>query len=121
MYTAQQKNLKGDEFTDLELPAIPCGLMAKSFFNDTLNFYKKYDPDSKKDNEEFELKTDRIAWLTDVGKFSNIKNLPKGVKSHEEIQWLNMEDPRFIVWMRNAGLPNFRKLYGLIEETIKAG
>jgi hypothetical protein len=24
----------------------------------------------------------------------------------------------FIVWMRTAGLPNFRKLYGKIEEDI---
>lgn len=27
----------------------------------------------------------------------------------------------FIVWMRTAGLPNFRKLWGRIEETIPAG
>lgn len=32
-----------------------------------------------------------------------------------------MTDPRFIVWMRNAGLPNFRKLYGVIEDDIAPG
>jgi len=47
LWEAQQKNLKGNKL-DAKLPAIPCGLMAKSFFNDTLTFYKKYVPDSKK-------------------------------------------------------------------------
>ena len=27
----------------------------------------------------------------------------------------------FIVWMRTAGLPNFRKLYGKIDKDLKAG
>ena len=27
----------------------------------------------------------------------------------------------FIVWMRTAGLPNFRKLWGKIEEDLKPG
>lgn len=32
-----------------------------------------------------------------------------------------MTDPRFIVWMRNAGLPDFRKLYGVIDKDLKPG
>ena len=27
----------------------------------------------------------------------------------------------FIVWMRTAGLPNFRKLYGVINEDLEVG
>jgi hypothetical protein len=27
----------------------------------------------------------------------------------------------FIVWMRTAGLPNFRKLWGRIDGTLEAG
>ena len=27
----------------------------------------------------------------------------------------------FIVWMRTAGLPNFRKLYGKVTEDLKKG
>ena len=32
-----------------------------------------------------------------------------------------MEDEHFIVWMRTAGLPNFRKLWGRLEQGIKKG
>jgi len=32
-----------------------------------------------------------------------------------------MEDEHFIVWMRTAGLPNFRKLWGRIENGLAAG
>lgn len=31
-----------------------------------------------------------------------------------------MQDPHFINWMRTAGLPNFSKLYGVIEEELVA-
>jgi hypothetical protein len=32
-----------------------------------------------------------------------------------------MEDEHFIVWMRTAGLPNFRKLYGRINQDLAVG
>jgi hypothetical protein len=70
LYPAQQKMISGAD-VDPESPAIPCGLMAKSFFNDTLTFYKKYNKDPKKENVEFDLNTSDIAWTTDVGKFNN--------------------------------------------------
>ena len=74
LYPAQQKMINSEAKFDPESPAIPCGLMAKSFFNDTLTFYKKYNKESKnpkKDNVEFDLNTSDIAWTTDVGKFNN--------------------------------------------------
>jgi len=32
-----------------------------------------------------------------------------------------MEDEHLIVWMRTAGLPNFRKLWGKIDGALDAG
>jgi len=32
-----------------------------------------------------------------------------------------MTDEHFIVWMRTAGLPNFRKLWGKIPGDLEAG
>lgn len=32
-----------------------------------------------------------------------------------------MTDQHFIVWMRTAGLPNFRKLWGQIDTNLVAG
>jgi len=48
------------------------------------------------------------------------KNVPDQIINNEkrnwtDIQWTNMTDEHFMVWMRAAGLPNFRKLYGRIE------
>lgn len=34
---------------------------------------------------------------------------------------MSMEDEHFIVWMRTAGLPNFRKLWGSIKDKLEAG
>ena len=34
---------------------------------------------------------------------------------------MNMTDEHFIVWMRTAGLPNFRKLWGRIETNLEVG
>jgi hypothetical protein len=34
---------------------------------------------------------------------------------------MDMENEHFIVWMRTAGLPDFRKLWGRIEEDLEPG
>jgi len=49
---------------------------------------------------------------------------PKTAKKGEEwkdVQWINMKDEHFIVWMRYAGLPTFRKLWGRVDEDILPG
>lgn len=63
-----------------------------------------------------------IAWESDKQyKFANINaNLPEG-KTYKDVQWQDMTDEHFIVWMRTAGLPNFRKLWGKIEQNLKPG
>ena len=109
-------NLYGKEFNNDEKKAVavPCGLIAKSFFRDS---FKLFDKDAK----EIEIEQSDIAWEAD--KKIKFQNLPDNLK-HK--QWIDMEDEHFIVWMRPSGLPNFRKLWGRIknvngEDKLKAG
>ena len=76
--------------------AIPCGLMAKNFFND--NFTKW-----QINGENIDINDTYIARKSDRDKYKNI-NLSK--------QWLNMENEHFLVWMRPSPFPNFEKLWG---------
>lgn len=77
-------NLKG-ELLNPNDPAIPCGLVAKSVFNDA---YVITDQNSN----PVEIDSSSIAWDSDVEyKFKNIKNPPTG-KTWDQVQWLNMED-----------------------------
>ena len=101
-----------DNLTPLEPddPAFPCGLVAKSVFNDTFSLSRVGESTPIKINE------DNIAWKSDVE--YKFKNLEGDLKKK---QWHDVEDQHFIVWMRTAGLPNFRKLYGEISEDLKAG
>lgn len=88
----------------LDEPAYPCGLVAKSYFNDTFELY---------DNSLTNITIDdsNIAWKSDVDyKFENLAQA-----NWEDIQWMDVTNQHFIVWMRTAGLPNFRKLYGVIN------
>ena len=84
--------------------AIPCGLMAKSYFNDR---FKEWKIIKKDRNEIFTVNEKNIALDFEKKNYGNV-NLSQ--------QWIDMTDEHFIVWMRPAGLPNFRKLWGRIEE-----
>lgn len=115
----------------------PCGLIANSFFNDTF----------KLDNPEYLLYENDITWKDDVkSKYKNPKERKPGYQymyffifyyffnsndTYPMIQWEKsddetssayygggVQDEHFIVWMRTAALPNFRKLYGRITEDI---
>ncbi len=57
-----------------------------------------------------------IAWDTDVSDlFEN------GPGNYQSYQWADVEDERFIVWMRVAGMKNFRKPWGIIHEDLPEG
>ena len=94
--------------------AIPCGLIAKSYFNDNFINWKIKSKIDGEPSESLFVNEQDIAWKAD--KELKYKN---GVLDK---QWINMTDEHFIVWMRPAGLPNFRKLWGRItEKDLKAG
>lgn len=87
--------------------AHPCGLIAKSYFNDT------YELKTLMTGEDIQISDEGIAWSIDKKKFKNSKNL--------DIQWIDVEKERFIVWMRPAALPDFRKPWGKIDKDLKKG
>lgn len=79
--------------------ARPCGLIARSVFNDTFAI------------EGYDIDTDDITTETDRKMF-------KSVDKNKE--WTDM-DEKFINWMKIAPLPTFRKLYGAIRKDVESG
>lgn len=107
----------------------PCGLIANSFFNDTFNATYISPAGIVSPLVPFSADWDKsdIAWSSDVSsKFSDLyagKQLPSTLTrtSTQGYTLPNINDPDFIVWMRNAGLPTFRKLYRKINRDLEAG
>ncbi|XP_070776121.1 cell cycle control protein 50B [Enoplosus armatus] len=111
-------------------PIVPCGSVANSMFNDTFKMYQIVN--GKRKQVPFDGKG--IAWWTDYNiKYRNpavtpLKNAFNGTV--KPIFWprpayeLDPSDPAnngfinqdFLVWMRRAALPDFRKLYRRITE-----
>lgn len=117
---------------DEDKPIAPCGAIANSMFNDTLELFliaNESDPTPT----PIPLKRKGIAWWTDKNvKFRNppgkeslkdkFKDTTKPVNWHKPVYMLDPDEDNngfinedFIVWMRTAALPTFRKLYRLIE------
>ena len=84
--------------------AIPCGLMAKTFFNDTYTFFVN--------NEKLDVKETDITFEKDRDLFKKNPSLKK--------QWLDLTNEHFLVWMRPSGLPNPKKLWGRIEQDLES-
>jgi hypothetical protein len=89
---------------------LPCGLIARSVFNDTFLL-------SESDTgANITLRKDGIAWSSDKKK--KFKNPPADAPGVRTIP--DFEDEDFIVWMRTAGLPDFKKLYRIIDSPLEA-
>ncbi|XP_034383124.1 cell cycle control protein 50A-like [Cyclopterus lumpus] len=111
-------------------PIAPCGAIANSMFNDTLELFYN-DPNGTK--IQIPLNATGIAWWTDKHvKFGNPggndQNLSAAFQgTTRPVNWrrpvYELDSDRgnngfvnedFIVWMRTAALPTFRKLYRII-------
>ncbi|ROL46243.1 Cell cycle control protein 50A [Anabarilius grahami] len=111
-------------------PIAPCGAIANSMFNDTLDLFY-HDPNGTK--TQIPLIKKGIAWWTD--KHVKFRNPPgsnltavfidtaKPVNWHKPVYELDTDSDNngfinedFIVWMRTAALPTFRKLYRIIQK-----
>lgn len=138
----------------------PCGLIARSVFNDTFqltggpqaidsgnpgkaNYWTTgdfdYDSTTLKKIKQRDFWTDdKIAWESDIKeKFKPMpiewmnkfcRNVPyqrtldlppERATLGPYFCWQDVTDPDFIVWMRTAGLPTFKKLYRIINEDAK--
>ena len=88
--------------------ASPCGLMAKSYFTDRIvSITLGSSPISFSDTN--------LAWPNEKG-----KKFKRGPDSGNT-QWVDPEDEHFMVWMRPAGLPTFRKLWARVYNGLKKG
>ena len=86
--------------------AFPCGLIAKSYFQDTFTLY-----DSS--NNKINITTEGIAYKSDRDSFAKIE--------HREDNWTDVHDEHFMIWMRISPFENPRKLYGKIEQNDLSG
>uniref|UniRef100_A0A915I804 Cell cycle control protein n=1 Tax=Romanomermis culicivorax TaxID=13658 RepID=A0A915I804_ROMCU len=105
----------------VRFPIVPCGAIANSMFNDT--FYMEKNEKDSVGGVPFSFKG--IAWPSDVNnKFANPANeadfngTAKPFNWRKPITQMNnkLQNESFIVWMRIAALPSFRKMYARIDE-----
>lgn len=111
-------------------PIAPCGAIANSLFNDTLTIRWT----DNKDRPYVPLLNTGIAWPSDKHiKFRNpdgnlsaaLEGFSKPIAWTRSLAELDPQNPSnngfqnedLIVWMRTAALPNFRKLYRLIDHS----
>ena len=85
--------------------AVPCGLMAKTFFTDSFDFTINSIPT--------EVDQTNIAFAKDKDLYDKETDRTK--------QWTRITDEHFLVWMRPSGLPNPKKLWGRINQDLKQG
>eukprot|EP01125_Pyxidicula_operculata_P001392 TRINITY_DN11284_c0_g1_i1.p1 TRINITY_DN11284_c0_g1~~TRINITY_DN11284_c0_g1_i1.p1 ORF type:complete len:307 (-),score=46.65 TRINITY_DN11284_c0_g1_i1:111-1031(-) len=86
---------------------LPCGLIARSLFNDTFRVFNS-------SGQPVPLSTEGVAWKSDID--SKFNNPPKDTPGIRVIP--DFEDVDFVVWMRTAALPTFRKLYRVINTDL---
>lgn len=113
-------------------PIAPCGAIANSMFNDTLELFY-IDPNGTKNS--IPLTKKGIAWWTDKHvKFRNpsssnpnltavFQDTAKPINWRKPVYELDTDSENngfinedFIVWMRTAALPTFRKLHRIIQK-----
>lgn len=117
-------------------PYYPCGLIANSLFNDTINTPIAITAPGTSDGlETYPMTTEGIAWSSDAELYKKTAytrdqvepppnwrdRYPDGYTQENDIPDLSKYD-EFQVWMRTAGLPTFSKLARRNDNlTMKAG
>ena len=104
-FSSTQKALDGNTVLNQNDIAVPCGLVAKTFFNDEFSF--------SIGGETLVVDETNIAFGKDKKLYDKNPDPSK--------QWIDMTNEHFLVWMRPSGLPNPRKLWGRINRDLKKG
>jgi hypothetical protein len=88
LWSNQKININGKALND-SMPAIPCGLVAKSVFNDTFELYRT--GLAGEQDEKQSIEDGNIAWSSDVEyKFDNMKT--REGQTYKDLQWQDMKD-----------------------------
>ncbi|KAI4804365.1 hypothetical protein KUCAC02_025995 [Chaenocephalus aceratus] len=129
-FTAPSDSCSPYDYNSNDQPIVPCGAIANSMFNDTFVLYRVVNGA----NKLVPLDGKGIAWWTDYNvKFRNpsvtplknaFNNTVKPIFWPKPAYQLDASDPAnngfinqdFLVWMRRAALPDFRKLYRRITD-----
>ena len=106
-FSNETKSMNNETYLNPSDIAIPCGLMAKTFFNDNFSFFII----AEEEVEEIVVDQKNIAFDKDKKLYSKEPDPSR--------QWTNITDEHFLVWMRPSGLPNPRKLWGKIDRDLK--
>ena len=80
--------------------AFPCGLKAKSFFQDVIDTFKI-------SGRIVDITREDLAYKRDIDSFSKVEN--------DNSHWLDINNEQFMIWMRVSPFENPRKLWGKIE------
>ena len=105
--TSKYLSFTGNKLNDTSL-SIPCGLVAKSFFNDTFTVFNKNDT-------EISFNQTGIA-----PKFEYESVFANNNKTKDN-QWLDLKNEHFIVWQEMDTLPHIKKLYSINKDSIEPG
>jgi len=113
-------------------PIYPCGLIANSIFNDTIYEPRLLNTTGPNGETPINFTTVGIAWPSDRQKYGQTQYNASDVvpppnwalkfpNGYNETNILSVTGEPFQVWMRTAGLPDFRKLYARTSEAFEAG
>mmetsp|Transcript_17012 Transcript_17012/g.34446 ORF Transcript_17012/g.34446 Transcript_17012/m.34446 type:complete len:331 (-) Transcript_17012:152-1144(-) len=102
----------------------PCGLVANSYFNDTFKAF--YCPPNSGTCELLtgdDWKSTDISWQSDRDKKFKARPLASDETNvgPQGFPLPPVDNENFIVWMRVAGLPTFRKLYSTVGRSFQKG
>ncbi|KAJ2612805.1 alkylphosphocholine resistance protein lem3 [Coemansia sp. RSA 1804] len=116
-------------------PYYPCGLIANSIFNDTIGLPVLTNPPGNRPPATYVMTESGIAWESDRKRVNPTSYTPDqvypppnwfakyGAEYNESAGIPDLsQNEHFLVWMRTAGLPTFRKLYMKnTGETMQSG